>query len=142
MKMPEGLLIIGAILLPFTFRLSSFDIHVGDTYYVVSSTLSNITFSLILIVQFVLHLVLRKRNRRSVSIAWIHVSLTLLTVAIFVYFSYLNNAAIQDADNFNRIESFLQPHASVPIWSLIVFALLQVLFIIYFVSRMISSDRR
>jgi hypothetical protein len=142
MKMPEGLLVIAAILLPFTFRLSSFDIHISDTYYVVSSTISNITFSLILIVQFVLHLVLRKRNRRIVSAAWIHVSLTLFTIAVFLYFSYLNNAAIQDTDNFSRIESFFQPHAYVPIWSLVIFALVQVLFIIYFVIRIIPFDRR
>ena len=140
--MPEVLLVIAAILLPFTFRLSSFDIHLRDTYYVVSSTITNLIFAVVLIVQFVLHLVLRKRHAAITSIAWIHVVLTLSCMAVFLYFSYLNNAAIQDSDNFSRIGRLLQPHASVPIWSLIVFALLQLLFIIYSVSRIILSHRK
>jgi hypothetical protein len=136
MKMPESLLIIAAILLPFTFQLSGFDVHISDTYYIVSSTISNIFFIIILIIQFVLQLVLRMRARRIVAVAWLHVLLSLISLVAFLYLSYLNNAAIQDADNYNKIGNFFQQFASLQLSSLVIFALIQILFVIYFIKRL------
>ena len=140
MKIPEGLLLVGAVSLPFIFRLSSYDIHLKDTYFVINTTLSNICFSLILVLQFILHIVLVKKNLRIVSIAWIHVVLTLLSMTLFLYFTYLNNAAIMDSDNFNSIGRFFQQFVSLQLWMLMIFGLLQLLFIIYFIVRIFGSD--
>jgi hypothetical protein len=76
------------------------------------------------------------RARRIVAVAWLHVLLSLISLVAFLYLSYLNNAAIQDADNYNKIGNFFQQFASLQLSSLVIFALIQILFVIYFIKRL------
>jgi cytochrome c oxidase subunit I len=136
---PEILLLLAAAILPLLLLNTTMDIHLHDTYFVIAGWMASIPFCSMLVMAFVLHSILVKRNRRSKTVAWSHSlsSLVCLIMLAIVMVNVNRGSAGTNWDDFDRFNSLYKLSSVI----IITFFIIQGVFVIYFIVRMMRSGR-
>ena len=147
MKKIENLLLLLPLLLIVVGEIfianSTIDIHLHDTYYVVSPIPMALRFTGWLIILFILYKVIRKRHG-SINNKWAipHILISTIFIGI-ILFSYLFNPVPRrflsnSPETVMQVATAYQRYNQLLIVSSIIFLSAQVIFLLYFITMMIK----
>jgi hypothetical protein len=128
------LLVIVSLIVPF----QSVDIHFHDTYYVFDMSYAFRNMACFLLVLFTLYAFV-KQKFHSVILSWLHVILTIVTIAASILFLYKgSNAYRGDVSDSSTFQSF----NNIKVATILVFVIAQVLMIVNFLIGVFKSQKQ
>jgi cytochrome c oxidase subunit 1 len=144
LRVENWLLIIPAILLvveKLFFGAAVFDLHLHDTYFVISGFYIGLGMFVVVLIPYLCHLLLRLHHKRNRRILVVHVMATVLLLLFLFIAVRQNNETPNRYYDFSNWESFQQFERLNYYLGIAVLAFtgMQLLFILYTIVKLIAK---
>lgn len=145
MKKMENWLLVPAFLLlvSFFFLHRTIDVHIHDTYYVITGSFVAQWAAYWVLLLFLLYKLLRKRHDTvNGKLFRLHVTTTFIPLFFILFLGYITNsktAQYLDYSNWQQLEPRFQ--ASTAMILTLLFLLSQVTFLLYFIIQLLKKPR-
>lgn len=146
LRIENWLLIILTVLLAIEkifFSTAAFDLHLHDTYFIISSFHIGIGVSVILILPYLCHFLLRLQHKRNRNVLTSHVIATIILL-LLLFIAVKQNAdaprRYYDFSNWESAQQFegLNDYLTIAV---LAFIIIQMLFVLYTLVRLMIKNK-